>query len=165
MDACFSLRPPELHFTTTSFSSSPAPFLQSFMSMPPCVCQFLHPICLLLVPIQLPLLNVLFLILPIFPLRRLFKSYLLRLCSVALSCFSLFCPLYVPSPPILTFCSPHWLPRCHSPSLLPIPLVFSPSFTCSLIPLFLSSPSGPPLLSLKAAFCWATLLLWQLPQQ
>lgn len=139
----FQYQRPFYHLKT-SLSSSPAPFLQSLMSMPPCVCQFLCPISLLLVPIQLPLLDVLSLIQPIFPLRRLFKAYLLRLCFIVFSCSRSLSQTHILCSP-LTFCSSDWLPRCHSPFPFPIPLIFSPSFTCSLTPLSSFSPLGPPL--------------------
>lgn len=89
------------------------------------------------------------------PPKRLFEFFFcfdapLLLCHVPTFCF--FCPL-----PHKDMCSLS-LSLCHSPSLLPIPLVY-------LLPRSLLSMPLPEvrLLSLKAALCWAALFLLHPP--
>lgn len=122
------------------------------MSMPPCVCQFLHPICLLLVPILLFPLDVPSLILPIFPLRLLicFNSAQL-LCHVRSFTLFLFCHKHICSIFLFHFLF-LWLA-----ALLPLPLPVSHS--PHILLLLLAPPlSSLPSLPLGSPSCLYKLL-------
>lgn len=135
--------PPET-IKHTSFSSSPAPFLQSFMSVPPCVCQFLHPICLFIVPILHPPLSVkMCLILPIFPLSLFIYFNSAPLLCHALGVFFLnsIINTYV-FPSSFDFCTSDWQCCYHSPTPFPIPFPLSHFFPSSPHLVFRSSFLG-----------------------